>query len=47
MSCAEMVYNPTKGLVWVTAPVAYAMNLLLGKLERGKKRFKLNDATRI
>lgn len=38
MSCAEMVYNPTKGLVWVTAPVACAMNMLLGKLEREKKK---------
>lgn len=47
MSCAEMVYNPTKGLVWVTAPVAYAMNLLLGKLDREKKKFKPNNATEI
>ncbi|XP_075886354.1 high affinity choline transporter 1-like [Nelusetta ayraudi] len=32
MGCAEMVYNPTKGLVWLTGPIGFAMNLILGAL---------------
>lgn len=31
LSCAEMMYNPSKGLVWLTAPAGYTMNMVLGK----------------
>ncbi|XP_034019840.1 high-affinity choline transporter 1-like [Thalassophryne amazonica] len=30
MGTAEAVYDPTKGLVWAVAPVAYFLNLLIG-----------------
>lgn len=33
MGCAEMVYNPTKGLVWLTGPIGFAMNLILGEFK--------------
>nr|XP_040025530.1 high-affinity choline transporter 1-like [Gasterosteus aculeatus aculeatus] len=29
---AEVVYDPTKGLVWATGPLAFFMNLVLGAL---------------
>ncbi|KAJ4921067.1 hypothetical protein JOQ06_026038 [Pogonophryne albipinna] len=32
MGSAEMVYNPTKGLVWAVAPLAFSMNLIIGGL---------------
>lgn len=33
VGCAEVIYNPQKGLVWAFAPVAFAANLILGKWE--------------
>ncbi|KAJ4924729.1 hypothetical protein JOQ06_003680 [Pogonophryne albipinna] len=32
MGSAEMVYNPTKGLVWTVAPLAFSMSLIIGAL---------------
>ncbi|XP_076578965.1 high affinity choline transporter 1-like [Chaetodon auriga] len=32
LSCAEVVYNPTKGLVWATGPPALALNMIIGAL---------------
>ncbi|XP_030576349.1 high-affinity choline transporter 1-like [Archocentrus centrarchus] len=29
---AEIVYNPTKGLVWAIGPIAFVMNLIIGGL---------------
>nr|XP_033470036.1 high-affinity choline transporter 1-like isoform X1 [Epinephelus lanceolatus] len=29
---AEVVYDPTKGLVWATGPIAFALNMILGAL---------------
>lgn len=30
VGCAEVVYNPKKGLVWALGPIAFAANLILG-----------------
>eukprot|EP00066_Takifugu_rubripes_P022440 XP_011611706.1 PREDICTED: high affinity choline transporter 1-like isoform X1 [Takifugu rubripes] len=32
VGCAEVVYNPKKGLVWALGPIAFAANLILGAL---------------
>nr|XP_046234956.1 high affinity choline transporter 1-like isoform X3 [Scatophagus argus] len=32
LGCAEVVYNPTRGLVWAIGPIAFAMNQILGAL---------------
>ncbi|KAM9334640.1 high affinity choline transporter 1-like [Symphorus nematophorus] len=32
LGCAEVVYDPTKGLVWATGPIAFTINLILGAL---------------
>ncbi|XP_070848718.1 high-affinity choline transporter 1-like [Chaetodon trifascialis] len=32
LGCAEVVYNPTKGLVWATGPPALALNMIIGAL---------------
>ncbi|XP_030295835.1 high-affinity choline transporter 1-like isoform X2 [Sparus aurata] len=32
LGCAEVLYDPTKGLVWAFAPIACAMNLVIGAL---------------
>ncbi|XP_075894859.1 high affinity choline transporter 1-like [Nelusetta ayraudi] len=32
LGCAEIMYNPTKGLVWLIAPAGYSMNMVLGAL---------------
>ncbi|KAK5876951.1 hypothetical protein CesoFtcFv8_026249 [Champsocephalus esox] len=32
LGSAEMVYNPTKGLVWAIAPMAFSMSLIIGAL---------------
>ncbi|XP_051248444.1 high-affinity choline transporter 1-like isoform X1 [Dicentrarchus labrax] len=32
LGCAEVVYDPTKGLVWATGPIAFIMNLIIGAL---------------
>ncbi|KAM6961795.1 high-affinity choline transporter 1-like isoform 1-T1 [Tautogolabrus adspersus] len=29
---AEVVYDPTKGLVWATGPIAFAINMIIGAL---------------
>lgn len=34
VGCAEVVYNPRKGLVWALGPIAFAANLILGECER-------------
>lgn len=31
MGCAEVTYNPRKGLVWAIMPVAFAANMILGE----------------
>lgn len=31
LGCAEVVYNPTKGLVWATAPPSFAINMIIGE----------------
>lgn len=31
LGCAEVVYNPTKGLVWAIGPPAFAINLVIGE----------------
>lgn len=30
VGCAEVVYNPKRGLVWALGPIAFAANLILG-----------------
>ncbi|XP_070785466.1 high affinity choline transporter 1-like [Enoplosus armatus] len=32
LGCAEVVYNPTKGLVWATGPLAFTINMVIGAL---------------
>ncbi|XP_036978111.1 high-affinity choline transporter 1-like isoform X3 [Acanthopagrus latus] len=32
LGCAEVLYDPTKGLVWAFAPIACGMNLVIGAL---------------
>ncbi|KAF3859594.1 hypothetical protein F7725_021993 [Dissostichus mawsoni] len=32
LGSAEMVYDPTKGLVWAVAPLAFSMSLIIGAL---------------
>ncbi|KAM3588324.1 uncharacterized protein V6R79_026443 [Siganus canaliculatus] len=32
LGCAEVVYQPAKGLVWATGPVAFSLNLIIGAL---------------
>lgn len=31
MGCAEVVYNPKKGLVWAIAPIGFSANMILGE----------------
>lgn len=31
VGCAEVIYNPKKGLVWALVPIAFAANLILGE----------------
>lgn len=37
-----MIYNPTKGLVWLIAPAGYTMNMILGELGSGEKKKTIN-----
>ncbi|KAK5849315.1 hypothetical protein PBY51_008965 [Eleginops maclovinus] len=32
LGSAEMIYNPTKGLMWATGPLAFSINLIIGAL---------------
>ncbi|XP_029318307.1 high affinity choline transporter 1-like [Cottoperca gobio] len=48
LGTAEVVYDPKKGLVWATGPIAFALNLIIGALFfvkpiRSKKYFTLMD----
>jgi len=31
LGTAEMVYNPKRGLIWATGPLAYIINFIVGK----------------